>query len=1697
MPDKNVQILVRDDDLTFMAMASPTNMNQLLDVPLDIMRALTIESPPDSQENVVDVMIQLDTKSNASCFLDGKEIKVEHLFFTGRPENVSQFASRLKKDCKSLRLSNKANVNLGQEEENLVNYSQSHDSIEVQTGEQDQDENESSDEDEDKSLEVQHTGKPSQDSLAVDRKGAEDLEALEEDDNLNLPPPRVRNALDETLECDPSDDDLAGTESLCQQAADASDQATTDLDDESPSQNRRRKTGQSDASPIAKLVTKQAPRPARHHVVKPIPKFPELTKKSIKPKAKTPIGGIISSQVPIVASQVNSLPKAKLLSEPLKKPFPGIKTGAAAVSKLALKSKPPAKVTKKAQSKPSIKNKVVVLDDDDDDEITSPDINDETPPPKAKYQRSQHELKLVTKEKSSTVESAPTAAPKNPKRFSLHPTKLVESQPVVKGSKPVFDFPSDEEEEAETKRNGAKAKPKAKAKAKSRKSAGEVEGKPAKSNTKKKRQSAPATIQPSIGTRHSQRGAAAQANAKMKAADALSDKAEEAEEDQETQMPRSTALKSTGQTKKASKLATDHVADLPVNDDDAEGKTRLTKVPLKNSKGKKVPVKPVKVPTIDAVGSDDEAENETQLPRPAPSKNAGQRKKVDKAANPQITDAVDSDAETGEDAYPLAAAVSKSGGQSKKIGTSRKAQLDAVDSKVDIEEETVLSMTVSSMKRIQKTVFVEPVKVRAINTSEGDDEDDEDDVVAKASEKTVIFEKSNHEPAVAKLVAKVQNANESEQEEKADFVQHDPPKQILPAKTRTTRPVATKLLQFDDSSEDEETQMPPLPKVSKLADSLDPRLLKKPPAKIFKSEERVQDSDGSENEEQVAEQTVKDVEQVDGPSTIAAKSASTVASASTPRPVSKSKVIAQNNVDPLGGNFEVGSKKRTPDKDYNPTVVSSSTRVLRSKLAENKSTPKKIETRADATPQVERETVDGDMFMQHDYSQLLEDAPLAALEDEDEEVLVAPSCPPLSKPNTGIKKQAFKTYSTSEKPKLDWANSLSQMLEGEPVGESGPKLNSLSSRKRVLKDDQEDNMTLAKDPATESEPAFPSAQQPARILAKIPAIEEDIAVPVSSSVVKKKRKSAEDDQEFSNKRRIIQSEELKSIPKPSPAPMRPEVKKGVAIAVTSEPLVSATTDEDLETQPLSTKPRPAPSGSDDTTKQSKLMTTIRTHTRGSMGPPPLSAIQHRSISGLELVDDYLQRKPHVISFDVDGPRNQGIQSAHNNPAGRVVQLALPEPKVSTTLPSSADLKRKRGMSTFGAEHTMEEPQKKKLSPEVEERVQDDMGVEQQIPSSPPQQYELENAGIDVPRSPPQAASALVPSNVTLAAPPRPIRQSSGSSRVNHNGSPQPSPNVVVVDLMGQLKQRLSQEIHDSMSHSEKSSEDEPVDQRKTMLAPKVRISSLTKAVPSSPSDLGDRRYVAHNEVQDGQYHSLLTQGVIKEQAQMADPFSAEKPSRSNSTFMERLQSRDGERRSKLQYQQNVYVQVPTEPRLSRSAQTLKNLPRGERRDDFDDEDIVVNSMHQGPIPRRGVGFKSADTQSNLIDARTQPKGQNSTAPSARNSHALQAKSRSKVSSIGERTQPILFTRDTRRRVSTDDEDRTLVNASRGRHNPSSPSMSSGSSFNSSNGSRTPREKQPNDNDQWNSAVRPHLRGVSDALHRVADVSYHLIFLQMY
>lgn len=392
------------------------------------------------------------------------------------------------------------------------------------------------------------------------------------------------------------------------------------------------------------------------------------------------------------------------------------------------------------------------------------------------------------------------------------------------------------------------------------------------------------------------------------------------------------------------------------------------------------------------------------------------------------------------------------------------------------------------------------------------------------------------------------------------------------------------------------------------------------------------------------------------------------------------------------------------------------------------------------------------------------------------------------------------------------------------------------------------------------------------------------------------------------------------------------------------------------------------------------------------------------VDGSHFVDEKAHRKTPIISFDAQGPRNQGRP---------IVKKVATEERPTTikhrsehqVLNTGSGHKRKRSHGN-GTEDANPPAKRRESSPlqDAENDISENDAAPLMSDTTPVQNPNVE---------------------MSMARPRQLSRPSSQGSRVDANGSPI-GPASVPVNHIGQRKQRYVEEkaVDDEMLENPQNGDNEDVKTRPRGLSqvfgPMLKVSARPKAQPSSPEEV-TIRYVAHEKT-EGQYTGVASREVIPLEKLLPNPFAGEQTRRS-STFTDRLLAsavkkgqhshdampKDHSRSHRNTREQQGQYELPKLPRDTSRVHFRQD--RNGRRQFFDPEETLVHPKH-----------RHVNHLSDLSD------------------------------------------------------------------------MANDSSFESSDSSREPLTERPTPNTLWNVALRPHYKSLSEAVHRVADVS--TIFVMM-
>ena len=268
------------------------------------------------------------------------------------------------------------------------------------------------------------------------------------------------------------------------------------------------------------------------------------------------------------------------------------------------------------------------------------------------------------------------------------------------------------------------------------------------------------------------------------------------------------------------------------------------------------------------------------------------------------------------------------------------------------------------------------------------------------------------------------------------------------------------------------------------------------------------------------------------------------------------------------------------------------------------------------------------------------------------------------------------------------------------------------------------------------------------------------------------------------------------------------------------------------------------------------------------------------------------RKPHLVSFGINGALNQGISSTSKVCKDPPSSKNVPEPQEAPK-PVRDDVGKK-----------------KRKGEQLELLDAENRSSKRQSVS--PRDCAIMNAyeEDDLPVLPDDSSAEVVK---TKSAKNRhstklPTRLSSQTSRVDKNGSPMGSSQE---DHFGKLQKRLAAEKtgNKSQAPSPPPAESPVIVQPRRLsqiFGPRVVLENKSKARNSSPEETA-ARYVAHEKTVHGLYQEVATKQVVAPEKKIQDPFT-EKTRKSNG-FTERLMS--GSLRGN-----NVEVSKPSESTMT-------------------------------------------------------------------------------------------------------------------------------------------------------------------------------------
>ncbi|CZR51023.1 uncharacterized protein PAC_00898 [Phialocephala subalpina] len=479
-----------------------------------------------------------------------------------------------------------------------------------------------------------------------------------------------------------------------------------------------------------------------------------------------------------------------------------------------------------------------------------------------------------------------------------------------------------------------------------------------------------------------------------------------------------------------------------------------------------------------------------------------------------------------------------------------------------------------------------------------------------------------------------------------------------------------------------------------------------------------------------------------------------------------------------------------------------------------------------------------------------------------------------------------------------------------------------------------------------------------------------------------------------------------------------------------------------------------------------------------------------------LMDDKVFRKPPIISFGAQGPLNQGRSSTRKSVVNHSVEAMQHSEETPQSINTTSSRKRKHDEANLA--DVQSPPSKRRESPihisgdpiEIVDSPVQDVG------------YQDDDSGDALLHSSPP------PDPKTKARPTRSRQASSQGSRVDVNGSPL-APNSVPIDHISKLKQRLVQDkagngpVH---ANGEEAGEGSAADQARPrriseIFGPKVTLGARSKAQPSSPEEV-NTRYVAHEKTDQGQYTEIASKEVIAHGKPLPDPFADK--SRKSSNFTDRLRASAVKRGRKLT---NEAVDDRSQVDHDRREQELQREQPKSRNEIIHDRSRIPQDHREQklqfelPEPRNEAaknrsrisqGHREQERQYQLAKPRDEVVKERSRAPQEHHEQARQYE----LPKLPRDTPRVHFPqeknggRENRNRQSGFDPEQTLVDPKhRYVDHLSEPSdMTNGPSYHSesSDSSREPLSERPVPNEEWNMALRPHYKSLSDAVHRVAD-----------
>ncbi|KAH7417390.1 hypothetical protein BKA64DRAFT_299623 [Cadophora sp. MPI-SDFR-AT-0126] len=321
------------------------------------------------------------------------------------------------------------------------------------------------------------------------------------------------------------------------------------------------------------------------------------------------------------------------------------------------------------------------------------------------------------------------------------------------------------------------------------------------------------------------------------------------------------------------------------------------------------------------------------------------------------------------------------------------------------------------------------------------------------------------------------------------------------------------------------------------------------------------------------------------------------------------------------------------------------------------------------------------------------------------------------------------------------------------------------------------------------------------------------------------------------------------------------------------------------------------------------------------------------------------RKPQIINFSDQGPRNQGVASAakSNN------KMSAIETREEASPAEFHVADRKRKLEKANLAEAASPPKKRQNSSPLQ--VESNDYFKSASNSTPPPRVAKSN----------QCRQRLA------------SRPSSQASRVDRNGSPIAGESPI--DHFGKLKESLAEpEVQSVPQDSEDAGEvrtayieKEPTRPRRAsqIFGPKISLGGKLKARPSSPNE-ANSRYVAHGEAH-GVYTDVDTKQVVEEKKILPDPFIER--NRKSSGFIERLQSSAS--------MENIRAKNASESRRhSREIKTVRGRSAAAIRSNEDQE--LPKHTRQKPVPSHGEHRMGLAKQ---VERKTRPNVYEQSSPS--------------------------------------------------------------------------------------------------------------------